>query len=386
MDDLLTRGVDEIISKEELGEALKGDRKLRIKFGVDVTSPDLHIGHAVVLRKLRQFQDLGHTVIFLIGDYTTKIGDPSGKKKTRPMLSDDEIKANVKTYLDQVGRVLDVTKAEIRYNSEWLGKLGFGDTLKLTSQFTVAQLVEREDFKNRLAEGAEVALHELLYPVMQAYDSVALEADVEFGGSDQRFNLLAGRQLQKKEGQRPQQVFMMKLMVGTDGENKMSKSLGNYIALTDEPVDMYGKAMSIPDPLIISWYELATEVPMGAIKELEKTLALGANPRDAKASLAREIVSLWHGDGVGLKAEEAWNQTYRDKSGPSEDQIEELNGSGKLVEVLVGAEAAASNSEVRRLVEQNGIRINGETVTDPEQPVKKGDLINIGKTRFYRVS
>jgi tyrosyl-tRNA synthetase len=386
MDDLLTRGVDEIISREELAEALKGDRKLRIKFGVDVTSPDLHIGHAVVLRKLRQFQDLGHTVIFLIGDYTTKIGDPSGKKKTRPMLSDDEIKANVKTYLDQVGRVLDVSKAEIRYNSEWLAKLSFGDTLKLTSQFTVAQLTEREDFKNRLAEGTEVALHELLYPVMQAYDSVALEADVEFGGSDQRFNLLAGRQLQKKEGQRPQQVFMMKLMVGTDGEQKMSKSLGNYIALTDEPVDMYGKVMSIPDPLIISWYELATEVPMGAIEELEKTLALGANPRDAKASLAREIVRMWHGEGADLKAEEAWNQTYRDKSGPSEDQIEELKGSGKLVEVLVGAGAAASNSEVRRLVEQNGVRINGETVTDLEQPVKKGDLINIGKTRFYRVS
>ena len=386
MDDILSRGVDEIISKEELEQALKGSKKLRIKFGVDVTSPDLHIGHAVVLRKLRQFQELGHTVIFLIGDYTTKIGDPSGKKKTRPMLSDNEIAANVKTYLDQVGKVLDVSRAEIRYNSEWLGKLTFADTLKLTSQFTVAQLVEREDFKNRLAEGSEVALHELLYPVMQAYDSVALEADVEFGGTDQRFNLLAGRQLQKKMDQRPQQVFMMKLMVGTDGEQKMSKSLGNYIALTDEPLDMYGKVMSIPDPLIVGWYELATEVPMGAVEELKKTLAEGANPRDAKASLAREIVSLWHGEGAGLKAEEAWNQTYRDKSGPSESQIEELHASGKLTEALVSGGAAASNSEVRRLVEQNGLRVNGETVTDPEQPVKKGDLINIGKTRFYRVS
>lgn len=385
MDDLLTRSVDEIISQTELEEALKGNRKLRIKFGVDVTSPDLHLGHAVVLRKLRQLQDLGHTVIFLIGDYTTKIGDPSGKKKTRPMLTDDEIAANVKTYLDQVGRILDVKKAEIRYNSEWLGKLTFGDLLGLASQFTVAQLIEREDFKNRLAEGSEVALHELLYPVMQAYDSVALEADVEFGGTDQRFNLLAGRQLQKKVGQRPQQVWMMKLMVGTDGEQKMSKSLGNYIGLTDEPVDMYGKVMSIPDPLIVAWYELATEVPLGAIDELKKSLAAGANPRDAKASLAREIVRLWHGDGADIKAEEAWNQTFRDKSGPTEDQIEELKTSGKLIDALVEAGAAASRSEVRRLVEQNGVRLNGETVTDPEQAIKKGDLINLGKTRFYRV-
>lgn len=386
MDDLLTRSVDEIISQTELEQALKAGRKLRIKFGVDVTSPDLHLGHAVVLRKLRQLQDLGHTVIFLIGDYTTKIGDPSGKKKTRPMLTDEEIAANVKTYLDQVGRILDVKKAEIRYNSEWLGKLTFGDLLGLASQFTVAQLIEREDFKNRLAEGSEVALHELLYPVMQAYDSVALEADVEFGGTDQRFNLLAGRQLQKKVGQRPQQVWMMKLMVGTDGEQKMSKSLGNYIGLTDEPVDMYGKVMSIPDPLIVAWYELATEVPLGAIEELKKSLAAGANPRDAKASLAREIVRLWHGDGADIKAEEAWNQTFRDKTGPTEDQIEELKGSGKLVDTLVASGVAASRSEVRRLVEQNGVRLNGETVTDPEQPLKKGDLINLGKTRFYRVS
>jgi tyrosyl-tRNA synthetase len=244
MKELLSRGVEQIIGQDELEKALSGTRKLRIKFGVDPTRPDIHIGHAVVLRQLRQFQDLGHTVIFLIGDYTTKIGDPSGKSKTRPVLDDAEIASNAKTYLDQVGQILDVKKAEIRYNSEWLSKLSFADLLKLASNFSVAQLIERDDFKNRLDSGVELSLHELLYPVMQAYDSVALEADVEFGGNDQLFNLMAGRSLQKKLGQTPQIVFVSELLVGTDGVKKMSKSLDNYIALTDEALDMYGKVMS----------------------------------------------------------------------------------------------------------------------------------------------
>src|SRR6202050_4041191 len=323
--DLLTRGVSEITGRDELETALTGKgRKLRIKFGVDPTRPDLHIGHAVVLHKLRRFQELGHTVIFLIGDYTTKIGDPSGRNQTRPMLTDKEIAENVATYLDQVGLLLNVKKAEIRYNSEWLAKLKLGDLLGLASNVSVAQTIERDDFKNRLTEGQELALHELLYPLMQAYDSVALEADVEFGGSDQLFNLMAGRALQKKLGQRPQIVFTLNLLVGLDGVKKMSKSLDNYVGVTDAAVDMYGKVMSVPENLIAPYYKLCTEMPLETIDGLVKTLAEGANPRDSKASLAREIVRIYHGEAAALKAEESWNATFRDKQGPAEDMIKEI--------------------------------------------------------------
>jgi tyrosyl-tRNA synthetase len=389
MDELLTRGVDQIIGREELEEAFKTGRKLRIKFGVDPTRPDLHIGHAVVLRKLRALQDMGHTVIFLIGDYTTKIGDPSGKSKTRPMLTDDEIAANVKTYLDQVGLLLDVKKAQIRYNSEWLGKLSFGDLIQLASNVSVAQTIEREDFRNRLASGQELALHEILYPLMQAYDSVALEADVEAGGNDQLFNLMAGRSLQKKLGQRPQVVFTCDLLVGLDGERKMSKSLDNYIGVTDKPVEMYGRVMSIPDSLIAPYYKLVTDIPLETIDELVKTLAGGANPRDSKASLAREIVLQYHGEAAALKAEESWNATYRDKQGPTEDQIETLKIHVKehiaIIDVLLKAQVVASKSEARRLVAQGGVRVDGETLTNETQTVKGGELIQVGKRRFYRL-
>jgi len=387
--DLLTRGVSEIIGRDELETALTGKgRKLRIKFGVDPTRPDLHIGHAVVLHKLRRFQELGHTVIFLIGDYTTKIGDPSGRNQTRPMLTDKEIAENVATYLDQVGLLLNVKKAEIRYNSEWLAKLKLGDLLGLASNVSVAQTIERDDFKNRLTEGQELALHELLYPLMQAYDSVALEADVEFGGSDQLFNLMAGRALQKKLGQRPQIVFTLNLLVGLDGVKKMSKSLDNYVGVTDAAVDMYGKVMSVPDNLIAPYYKLCTEMPLETIDGLVKTLAEGANPRDSKASLAREIVRIYHGEAAALKAEESWNATFRDKQGPAEDMIKEIKAGKKpaaLIDLLVEQGIKPSRNQVRTLVEQNGIRVNGETVTDPGQAVKSGDEINIGKTEFYHL-
>lgn len=388
MDELLSRGVDEIIPREELEQALKSKHPLRIKFGVDPSSPDLHLGHAVPLRQLKALQDLGHTVIFLIGDYTARIGDPSGKKKTRPVLTEAEIAANVETYLDQVGRVLDVKKAEIRRNSEWLSKLSFADLLKLAGNFTVAQLIERDDFRQRLDEGAEVGLHELLYPVMQAYDSVVLEADVEFGGSDQRFNLLAGRQLQKRLGQRPQQIWMSKLLVGTDGVQKMSKSLNNYIGLTDSPLEIYGKVMSLPDNLIAPYYELTTDIQLETIQQLVQTLADGANPRDTKASLGREIVRIWHGEPAAIKAETDWNKTYRDKSGPAAEQIVELpltDKSALLGDFLVAAGVTASKGEVRRLIASGGIRVGGQTVEDPDQAIVKGDEINIGKTRFFRV-
>lgn len=387
MEELFSRGVEQIVGREELEQAIKGKRKLRIKFGVDPTRPDIHIGHAVVLRQLRQFQDMGHTVIFLIGDYTTKIGDPSGKSKTRPVLEDAEIKANAITYLDQVGLILDVKKAEIRYNSEWLGKLSFADLLKLASNMSVAQLIERDDFKNRLASGTELALHELLYPLMQAYDSVALEADVEFGGNDQLFNLMAGRALQKKLGQRPQAVFVSELLVGSDGSKKMSKSLDNYIGLTDEPLDMYGKVMSIPDNLIAPYYKLCTEISLDQIDALVQTLAAGANPRDSKASLAREIVRMYHGEDDALSAEESWNKQFRDGALP--EDIEEFIVTDKrmtLLDLLVESSMAASKSEARRLIEQGGVKLDSQIQNLDSEPVyATGDILQVGKRRYLKL-
>ncbi len=387
MDELLTRGVEQIVGQDELEAALKGKRKLRIKFGVDPTRPDIHIGHAVVLRKLRQVQDLGHTIIFLIGDYTTKIGDPSGKSKTRPMLSDKEIEANVKTYLDQAGLILDLKKTEIRYNGEWLGKLSFGDLISLASNVSVAQTIERDDFKARLASGQELALHELLYPLMQAYDSVALEADVEFGGNDQLFNLMAGRALQKKLGQKPQVVFIMELLVGTDGAKKMSKSLDNYVGITDHPLDMYGKLMSLPDNLIAPYYKLCTDIPLGTIEQLVKMLAEGANPRDSKASLAREIVRLYHGEAKALKAEEAWNNQFRDGGRP--EHIEAHTVSDKhlpLVELLVESGLASSKNEARRLIEQGGVRLDDTVQTLEAEPVfANHQILQVGKRRYVKL-
>lgn len=388
IDELLSRGVDQIIGRPELETALADGRKLRIKFGVDPTRPDLHLGHAVPLRLLRQLQDAGHTVIFLIGDYTTRVGDPSGRDKTRPQLSDDDISANVETYLAQAGKVLNLKKAEVRYNSEWLAKLTFLDLIRLAANVSVAQTIERDDFANRLSAGQELALHEILYPLMQAYDSVMLEADVEFGGTDQLFNLLAGRSLQKKLGQAPQIVVTAELLVGLDGVKKMSKSLDNYVAFTDEPVNMYGKVMSLPDRLIAPYYKLCTDIPLPVINELVKSLADGANPRDSKASLAREIVRLYHTEAGALKAEDAWNKTYRDKLGPTPEQIAEhvLPQASVLREVLVAVGAATSKTDARRLLAQNGVKLNGETTTYEEHPVKVGDQLQVGKHRFFKLT
>ncbi|MBW3538082.1 tyrosine--tRNA ligase [Candidatus Parcubacteria bacterium] len=387
MDELLTRGVEEIIPRDELQAALKSRRKLRLKLGVDPSSPDIHLGHAVVLRQLKGFQDLGHTVIFLIGDATARIGDPSGRNKTRPVLTPEQINHNAQTYLDQVGKILDVKKCEIRRNSEWLDELGFVKLVHLAGQFTVAQLVEREDFKHRLEQGLDLSLHELLYPVMQAYDSVVLEADVEFGGSDQRFNMLAGRALQKKLAQPPQQVFMSKLLVGPDGAAKMSKSLGNYIALTDRPADMYGKVMSIPDELIAVYYELCTDIKQGVIDELVKTLAGGANPRDAKASLAREIVRIYHGEAAALAAEEAFNKQFRDKQRPAViDQFLVTGDDKTVVDILLKAGLAASKTEARRLIAQGGVRVNDQVLEPEDNPwLENDDVVQVGKRRYIQV-
>lgn len=385
MDEILSRNIEEIITRPEL-ESLMKKKKLRLKLGVDPSSPDIHLGHAVLLRKLRQFQDAGHTVIFLIGDVTARIGDPSGKKKTRPVLSQTEILHNAQTYLDQVGKIIDIKKAEIRSNSEWLDKLKFDDLLKLAGNFTVAQIIEREDFKKRMQEGAEVGLHELLYPLMQAYDSVALKADVEFGGTDQRFNMLAGRALQAKMGQPPQQVLMTKLLVGLDGKNKMSKSLDNYIALTDSPANMYGKVMSIPDMMIGPYYELCTDVPHELIREVIQTIADGANPRDAKASLAREIVSIYHSPKEAKEAETEWTRQFREGGRPSDVPIVRLKRSQKdLLEVMQAAKLVSTRSEARRLLEQKGVKLNDEVlVLGQEVEVRSGDVMQVGKRRYVK--
>jgi tyrosyl-tRNA synthetase len=385
--ELLTRGVDQIIGQDILEAAFKSGRKLRIKFGVDPTRPDIHLGHAVLLRQLREFQQRGHTIIFLIGDYTTKIGDPSGRNATRPVLTDDEIMANAQTYLDQVGKILDIDKIEIRRNSEWLAKLTFAELIGLASNLSVAQLIERDDFKNRLAAGQEIALHELLYPLMQAYDSVALEADVEFGGTDQLFNLVTGRNLQKKLGQSPQVVFVTELLVGSDGVKKMSKSLDNYIGITDDALDMYGRTMSITDNLIAPYYKLCTEIDLAIIDELVKSLASGANPRDAKASLAREIVRLYHGEAAALKAEAAWNAQFRDGGRP--EDIESFTITDRhlpIADLLVAAGLAQSKSDARRLIEQGGVRVD-DTVQTPESELiwTNNQIIQVGKRRYLRL-
>ncbi|MBW4061584.1 tyrosine--tRNA ligase [Candidatus Saccharibacteria bacterium] len=385
-DELLSRGVDQIIGRTELEDAFKSGRKLRIKFGVDPTRPDIHIGHAVLLRQLRELQRRGHTVIFLIGDYTTKIGDPSGRSKTRPMLTDDEIAANAKTYLDQVGQILDVKNVEIRRNSEWLSKLSFADLLSLASNLSVAQIIEREDFKNRLATGQELSLHEFLYPLMQAYDSVVLEADVEFGGTDQLFNLVTGRNLQKKLGQRPQIVFCTELLVGTDGVKKMSKSLDNYIAITDEPLDMYGKVMSIPDNLIAPYYKLCTEIELVVIDELVKTLAAGANPRDAKASLAREIVRIYHGPASSEKAEADWNNQFRDGGRPETIETITVDPTADFLDILVTTGMASSKSDARRLIDQGGVKLDDHVVEfSNEAVITDGQILQVGKRRYLKL-
>ncbi len=384
MDDLLSRGVEEIIDRAALERVIKGKGKLRIKFGVDPSSPDIHLGHAVELRKLRQLQDMGHVVIFLIGDATGRVGDPSGRNKTRPVLTDAEITANAQTYLDQAKLIIDIDKTELRRNSEWWDKLKFAELLKLAAKFTVAQLIERDDFKQRLESGNDLGLHELLYPVMQAYDSVMLEADVEFGGTDQRFNLLAGRALQKKMDQSPQHVFMCKLLVGTDGVNKMSKSLGNYIGVTDKPEDMYGKVMRIPDELIGPYYELCTDVPLDVVEAAVKSMADGANPRDVKASLAREIVQMYHGPNPSEKAEDEFNQVFRDREAPSDLKTLELKSGKDIISAVAASGVADSNSAARRLVDQGGVRLDDQVADLTTEP-KNDSVLQIGKRYFARL-
>lgn len=371
-DNLLTRGVEDVIVKEHLRAALDSGKKLRIKFGADPTAADLHLGHAVVLRKLKEFQDAGHQVVLIIGDYTAKIGDPSGRSKTRPPLTDKEIKVNAKSYFKQIGKILNVRKTEIRYNSEWLKKMKFADLISLMSKFTTQRILERDDFTKRIKEGIEVYTHELVYPMMQAYDSIVIKADVEVGGTDQRFNMLAGRDLQRHMGLPEQDVITIPLLVGTDGEKKMSKSLGNYIGITEAPTMMFGKVMSIPDKLIEQYYKLCTGQERAA-----------ADPREAKLSLAKIIVVQYHGEKEAQKAEQEFIRVVSHGEAPADrPKRKDLGGMPRL-EGLVKSGVAQSKSEARRLIEQGGYSEDGKVITDTNGVIPSGITIKIGKRHYF---
>lgn len=387
-EDFWKRGIEEIFNEKSLVEKLKSNKKLRIKLGVDPTRPDIHLGHAVVLWKLKELQDLGHTIIFLIGDYTTKVGDPSGKSKTRPMLSDKEIAANSKTYFDQVGKILTLKKTEIRYNSEWYKKLDFNDILQLTSKFTVAQILERDDFEKRMKSGTDLGVHEMLYPVMQAYDSVMLKADVEFGGTDQKFNMLAGRSLQKKLDQVPQEVVTMRLLVGLDGKNKMSKSMDNYIGITEDPASQFGKVMSISDGMINEYFNLCTRLSDSEIEKNMKEIQKGTNPRDIKEKLAIEIVTLYHGKEMAEKAAKEFKNVFSNKELPVNIPKVKLSGTFDLPLLLIELRVCDSNTEARRLIIQGAVKIDSTKICDPKSAItlRRGMIIQVGKKNYYEVN
>jgi tyrosyl-tRNA synthetase len=384
MIDLILGRAKGVVVREEL-EQLLATKKLRVKLGIDPTGQHLHLGRAATLRRLRNLQDMGHTIILIIGDFTAKIGDASDKASERQPLSDEQIKVNMVDYERELGLILDMNKVELRYNSEWLSELAFNEVIYLAQQFTVAQMIERENYAVRFKEGRPIGLHEFLYPILQGYDSVEVKADLEVGGTDQLFNLLAGRTVQKHYSQTPQQVLTFDLLTGPDGR-KMSSSWGNAIYITDTPNNMYGQLMSINDELIAQYYRICTDIEEAVIEQTVKDIAAGANPRDTKASLAREIVRLYHGEKAALAAEEAFNKQFRDKERP--DDIPEQTVSKREwepVELLVGLELAASNSEARRLIEQGGVRINDEKIGPDEVKVKSGDIIQVGKRRFVQI-
>src|SRR3989339_290242 len=386
INELLTRGVEEIIIKESLEEKLKSGKKLRIKFGIDPTGSNLHLGHAVPLRKLREFQEMGHQVILLIGDYTAMVGDPTGRNETRPLLTEKEVKKNMKTYKTQAGKVLDMKRAELRKNSEWYGKRNVMELfMELTGKITVARVLDRDDFQKRMKEGHDIQMQEILYPLMQGYDSVMLNSDVEIGGTDQKFNLLMGRKIQKRYNQLEQDVMTVPILEGTDGEKKMSKSYGNYIAFLDSSNEMFGKTMSVPDKLIIKYFELATNVTAGRIEEIKQDLEQGKNPRDYKMQLGYEIVKMFYSEVEAKKAQNNFINTFSKKDKP-EDMPELAPSKNDIITVLVEAGFVKSNSDARRDIQGGGVRINDEKVSDANAPVKSGDIVQKGKRFFVKIS
>ena len=387
-------GAADIVPAAALRDKLASGRALIVKLGVDPTAPDLHLGHAVPLRKLRQFQDLGHTVVLIIGDFTALIGDPSGRSSTRPALTPEEIEANAATYIEQAFKILDPARTVMRRNSEWLGGLDFAKILWLTSQFTVARILERDDFQKRYREGVGISLHELLYPMAQAYDSVAISADVELGGTDQLFNLLAGRELMEKLDMEPQVCLTLPLLEGTDGVQKMSKSYGNYIGLTDAPENMFGKVMSIPDALMMKYYRLCTALPVAEIDGIEADLAGGSvHPNEAKRRLARDIVTLYHDEQAARAAEEAFDRVFKRGELPEDvpDVRVEPADPVHLPMLLKVAGLASTTSEGRRLIDQGAVRIDGKPVDlgpgeyDVAWSAVEGRVVQAGKRRYARI-
>jgi len=387
---LIKRGSDEILTESDLKKKLDSGKKLIVKAGFDPTAPDLHFGHTVLLNKLRHFQDLGHKVIFLIGDFTGRIGDPSGTNKTRPILDSDSLIENAKTYKNQVFKILKAGLTEVRFNSEWCDKLGADGLIKLASKYNVARMLERDDFNKRFSSNKTIAIHEFLYPLVQGYDSVALEADVECGGTDQKFNLLVGRELQRDYEQEPQVVITVPILEGLDGVKKMSKSLDNYIAIDEEPDEMFGKIMSISDELMWRWFELLSFIPEEDIAKLKDEMKKGKNPRDIKFVLAEELVDRFHKEGEGKKCKEIFLNRFQKGNIP--DEIESVkvdikNDSILLVNLLKDTNMISSISEGNRLITQGGIKINSEKVEDPKLEVSKGSegIYQVGKRKFLKI-
>lgn len=390
--DLIKRGAVEIIPEDELAKkienSIKNNKPLRIKLGCDPTRPDLHLGHSVVLRKLAQFQSLGHQAVLIIGDFTGMIGDPTGRNVTRPPLTLEECRINAKTYIEQASKILDIEKTEIVYNSDWLGNMKFEDVIKLAAKYTVARMLERDDFNNRFKSGIPISMHEILYPLAQGMDSVQIKSDVELGGTDQKFNLLVGRDLQREYGMEPQVILTMPLLVGTDGKEKMSKSYGNYIGLSDVPFDIYGKTLSIPDELIYTYFELTTDVTKEELEDIKKYLDdKNNNPRDLKRKLARTLVAMYYDENATLEAEQNFDKIFIKKDIP--DDIPEYKidfNEINIVDLLIKVNFASSKSEARRLLEQGGVSIDGNKITDftTTLTLENNQVLKVGKRKFIK--
>lgn len=394
---IMLKGCDSNTDKSEIIKKLEKvkeeGRPLRIKLGLDPSAPDIHLGHAVVLRKIKQLQDLGNEAIIIIGDFTGMIGDPTGKSKTRKQLSREEVEKNSKTYQEQIFKVIDPKKTTVKYNSEWLGEMNFRDVINLASKCTVARMLERDDFKKRYESGQPISVHEFFYPLMQAYDSVAIKADIELGGTDQTFNVLMGRNIQKDFNQEPQITLFMPILEGIDGVEKMSKSLGNYIGINEDAKTMYEKVMKIPDELIIKYYELCTDVHPDKVDSIKQRLENGENPRDIKMELAKEITTLYHGKELAEKAEETFKTAFQKKVAPDDipvlkfDSTNQNNGVA-LIDALMLSGKYKSKSEIRRLMQQGAIRINGERITDASLITDINDetIVQVGKGTFYKLT
>ena len=391
--ELISRGVEEIIPEQELRDkienSIKNDKPLIVKLGCDPSRPDLHIGHSVVLRKLRHFQDLGHQAVLVIGDFTAMIGDPTGRNKTRPQLTIEDARDNAKTYLDQAGAVLNMDTLRVVYNSKWLNEMSFSDVIKLSSSTTVARMLERDDFNKRYASEVPISLHEFLYPLAQAQDSVELVSDVELGGTDQKFNLLMGRNLQKIVGQKPQCILTMPILEGTDGIEKMSKSYGNDIGISDSANDIYGKTLSIPDNIMLSWFTLAADVDKNYLDEVSQKLEDGSiNPMELKRELARKIVAVYHDENKAIEAENHFNQVTVSKGVPDDIDDYQLKEDDLLVNIIADSGLLNSKSEARRMIKQSAVKIDGETVTDIHHKITTSDsfILKVGKRKFLKVS